>query len=579
MTGQGLEASARAWIDGDPDPETRAELEEIVSRGDREELASRMAPLQFGTAGLRGVVGAGPGRMNLAVVIRVTRAVSEWLRATVADAATRPIVVGFDARRDSRRFAEAAAGVLAAAGHSVRFFPEPVPTPLVAFGQRQLSGIAAIVVTASHNPPEYNGYKLYAPNGVQIVPPADRAIAERLDAMDPANRVPRAEGVFGADLAQVEPVPETMGQRYLAAIDALRPRVASERSIGIAYTPLHGVGAKWVERALAQAGFGSVSTVPEQQMPDADFPTVRFPNPEEPGTLDRVLELARTEKADLVLANDPDADRLAVALPTVGGAFVPLTGNQIGLLLEDFLLETTQVAARPLVVSTVPSSPMAEIIASARGARFELCHTGFKWIENAALVLEREGGCRFVFGFEEALGYAAGRAVLDKDGISAALLFAELSAQCHARGESVRERLRALYRRYGLWVSAHRNIAAPGLGGTARIAEALQRLTASPPASLGGLAVASVTDYRRGAEHRPVWLGRADVVSIGFGARGRAVVRPSGTEPKLKLYVDIGESVDETTSVARREAELLQQADRVAVDLEGALGLSHGSES
>ena len=562
--------TAQSWIEGDPDPVTRAELSQLLDSGNVSELGERLrGELEFGTAGLRGVVGAGPSRMNRAVVIRATRGLADYLLSRVTDARSLPVVLGYDGRVDSRRFAADAAGVLVAAGLPVRFFTTPVPTPIVAYAARQLAASAAIVITASHNPPEYNGYKVYGPNAVQIVPPVDAEIASRIAALGPANAIRIAEGTLDGAAPGCEPIPDSILDRYFADVAALRPATPADRDVGIVYTPMHGVGGRFVERALAEAGYSRVHVVPEQAEPDGRFPTVRFPNPEEPGALDLALALARKHDADLILANDPDADRLAACVPTVSGRWTPLSGNQIGLLLADFLLENAAKTPRPLVVQSIVSSPMLADIAAAHGAHAEQTLTGFKWIGTAALELEARGGLRFVFGFEEALGYSAGHLVRDKDGISTAVLFTDLVAHCRASGLSVLDRMDALYRRHGLWVSLQKSVTAEGSEGLARIERAMKRVKTAPPAALGERRVSKAIDYASGAEHRPRWLPATSLVALELEGGGRVLVRPSGTEPKLKIYVDLRIAIAQNEIVRQREETALAEA-RVIADAAAA---------
>lgn len=561
--------AARAWISDDPDPGTKAELSLLVDARAVAELHERFdRPLVFGTAGLRAVVGAGPGRMNRAVVIRTTRALGEYLLATEPEARTLPVVIGHDARLSSRSFADAAAEVLAAMGIPVRRFEEPVPTPLVAYATRQLAAMAGIVITASHNPAEYNGYKLYAGNGIQIVPPVDEQIEGRIRGMGPASKIPLSSGGPAASL--ITPVPASLEARYLADIDALRPRRAADRSLGIVYTPLHGVGGKWALEALSRGGFSRVTVVPSQAAPDGTFPTVRFPNPEEPGAMSLALAQAEEQRADLVLANDPDADRLAVAVPTASGSWLPLSGNQIGVLLADFLLGSGSYR-NPLVVSSVVSTPMIADVCRARGARSERTLTGFKWVWTAAEELSRTSGYTFVFGFEEAIGFSAGAVVRDKDGISTALLFAELAAECRAAGISVIERLEALHAEHGLWVSVQKSAVREGSRGALEIEQAVSRLAQHPPLELAGYPVARVVDYRTSVSDRPRWLGHADMVELELGDAGRVCLRPSGTEPKVKVYVDLRARVG-AERVRAEEPRLRETAKGIASALLSSLG-------
>lgn len=558
---------ARAWAGADPDPSSKAELEALIEAGDEAELAERMAgDLEFGTAGLRGVVAAGSARMNLAVVLRVTRALAEQLLARAKDPRTLPVVIGCDARLDSVRFADAAARVLIAAGIPVKRFAEPVPTPLVAYAVRAFAANAGIVITASHNPPEYNGYKLYWDNGVQVIPPTDLEIAARMLKIGSATQIPLG------DLARQELIGPELEDRYLAEIRSQLPRVVADRKLRIVYTPLHGVGARLVERALREAGYAQVATVPEQREPDGHFPTVRFPNPEEPGALDLALALAEKENADLVIANDPDVDRLSIAVPTASGRWQPLTGNQIGLLLADFALAHSDARERALVVSSLVSSPMLESIAAKYGAHTERVLTGFKWIWTAALARESESQ-RFVFGYEEALGYSFGRAVRDKDGIGAALAFAELAAEARAAGATALERLHALYREHGLWVSVQHNVVLTGAAGAARILAAMQQLAAQPPRELAGQPVRSFRDLRTAEPSAPSWRGSALLAELRFDD-ARVLVRPSGTEPKLKLYVDLKGALAEGDSLLVAEERARDRALALARALVEALGLS-----
>ena len=563
----GLIERARAWAEADPDPRTRAELSALITAGDHAELAERMhGELEFGTAGLRGVVAAGSARMNLAVVIRVTRALADQLSSRAHDARALPVVVGCDARLDSQRFADAAARVLLAAGIPVKRFLEPVPTPLLAYAVRAFAANAGIMITASHNPPEYNGYKLYWQNGVQVVPPTDHEIFSRMRALGPANAIALGE------LALQEPIGQDIVQRYLAEIRASLPRIAADRKLCIVYTALHGVGASLVERLFREAGYADFHSVPEQREPDGHFPTVHFPNPEEPGALDLALALAKEKIADLVIANDPDVDRLAIAVPSPSGHFRALTGNQIGLLLADFALAHADLGSRALVLSSLVSSPMLSSIAHARAARYENVLTGFKWVWTAALALEARN-YRYCFGYEEALGYCFGRTVRDKDGISAALAFAELAAEARASGKTVLERLHALYREHGLWVSVQHNVVLKGAAGAARIARAMQQLQRAAPAALAGHEVTRVRDLQTPEPDAPSWRGPALLVELALGDNGRVFVRPSGTEPKLKMYVDLRAPLAPEAPVTSAEAKALAEALAIALALVSALEL------
>lgn len=564
-------SAANEWIAGDPDEATRAELQVLVDSGAEDELRERMAgTLQFGTAGIRGRVEAGSNRMNRAVVIRTTRGLADFILATTGDDRG-PVVVGRDARPSSPTFLADTVGVLAAAGLSVVYLDEPMPTPMIAFATKELGASAGIVITASHNPPYDNGYKVYDGRGVQIVSPTDQHIAEAIASVGPAGDVPRVDpgsahpliGLLRADLRD----------RYFAEVARSIPGVASDRSIRIVYTAMHGVGGRFVAMVLDRFGFLNVHPVASQFEPDGRFPTVSFPNPEEPGALDLSHELAGSLDAHLVLANDPDADRLAVSLPDGAGGWRPLTGNQIGVLLADFLLRHG-TSLKPIVINSIVSSPMLDAIAATYGATYARTLTGFKWIWNAALDLEAAGRGEFVFGYEEALGYSVGQTARDKDGISAALAFAVLTANALHESATVWDRLEALYRTHGLWVSVQHSIVRLGTEGAAELAGAMASLEAAQPDALGGFPVTTVTDYRRGADERPRWLTATPLVEFALGDAGRALVRPSGTEPKLKIYVDLRADLTSDEDWLGQEAALNARAAAVAQDLTTFLGLA-----
>ncbi len=554
----------RRWIDGDPDPKTREALQALIDSDDIEALERAMgSPLTFGTAGIRGEVGPGSGRMNRATVIRTTRGLAEHLLNEHGGVPARAVALGFDARPDSRTFAEDAAGVLAAAGIAVRFFGEVTPTPLVAFAAKHLDAPAAIVITASHNPPADNGYKVYDGNAAQIIPPTDAEIAAAIDKTGPALEVPRVEGVFGGTSKLVTPMPSDIIAVYRVEIDEARPN-PQKSNLRIVYTPLHGVGGKVLLAMASAAQHTGLIPVPEQIVPNGVFPTVKFPNPEEPGALDLALALARDENADLVLANDPDADRLAAAVPSLG-EWRLLTGNELGVLLGDYVLRYWGYQETPIVVNSVVSSPMMSRVAAGRGAVHETTLTGFKWIINAGLALEVRGDGRFAFGYEEALGYSVGRTVRDKDGISAAIVMADLAAEEAAAGRNVLDRLHDLWDEFGVWVSAQHSIVRTGAEGQQALLEAVDRLAGNQPDEVGGVAVTGSTDYRVGEEGRPPWLGAQDLVELTLGAVGRILVRPSGTEPKLKIYVDLTGTTEPDHQTAHRV--LVEKAEAVAAEM------------
>jgi phosphomannomutase len=572
-----LERRAKAWAEYDPDPETRAEIAELLTRPDpmATDLPDRFAgSLEFGTAGLRGVIGAGPNRMNRAVVLRTTWGLAKYVAETTEAAAKRGVVIGYDGRRMSKQFAEDTACVLAAVGLHATLFDDVVPTPLLAFAVQHLGCAAGVMVTASHNPPEYNGYKAYWGNGAQIISPIDQGIARAI-AMSPAAKdVPRMPINEAREKRLVTMVGEDLARTYLAEVKKLAIRRDGDRSLSIVYTPMHGVGDALARRAFDDAGFAHVVSVPEQQKPDGAFPTVAFPNPEEKGAMDLAFALARSRHADLVLANDPDADRLAVAVPS-GGGFQQLTGNQVGVLLGHYILTNglqseEKAEGAPLVIASIVSSPMLGVVAGALGARYEEVLTGFKWIANRAMDLKAERGWRFAFGFEEALGYTVGELVRDKDGISAAVIFAELVAVLRAKGTTVVAHLESLYRRYGLFTSSQVNLTRKGADGIAELKAIMAKLRKSPPMRIADDDVLAVRDYlaqvrtTNDGHKSALALPKSDVLGFELASGCRVIARPSGTEPKAKFYFDVREPMTAGEPLSAAEARAAEKGKRLA---------------
>ncbi len=547
--------SARLWLSRDPDPNTRAEVEKLLFANDSAALGDRFATrLAFGTAGLRGLFGAGPNRMNRLVVRETTSGLAAYLLEHVREAGRRGVVVGYDGRRQSREFARDTAAVLAGYGIIVHLFDRELPTPLTAFAVKEYGAAAGVMITASHNPPDYNGYKVYWENGAQIISPIDEGIARAIDEAAKSEILWR-----DPDQAVKDGLVRMLGndtvEAYLKAVRALSVHPASPKrdSMVIAYTPLHGVGAGVTETALARAGFTKVHTVREQREPDGNFPTVKFPNPEEPGAMDLALALASKVKADLVMANDPDADRLAVGLPHANGGYRMLTGDQVGVLLGDDLIAAQP--KNPVVGCSIVSSRMLGHIARARGADYFETLTGFKWIANAAITRHARNQS-FVFGYEEALGYTVGELVRDKDGVSAVVAFAELAASCAERGESVWQRLEKLYREHGLFLTVQKSLALkPGVSVGAM-------LRANPPKKVGRRTVertmdfATATTTMRSGAQEAIDLPKSDVLIYLLDDDSRVIVRPSGTEPKLKCYYEVRETVaaNETMEQAEERA-------------------------
>lgn len=523
-----LRAAALAWLEHDPDPSTRTEIADLIDRaqsGDADalgDLSSRFSgPLTFGTAGLRAAVGAGESRMNVAVVIRATAGLAAYLHDVVgADAR---VVVGCDARHGSSEFMDAALEVISGAGLGAIALPKRLPTPVTAYAVRVLDADAGIMITASHNPPADNGYKVYLGGraadaegaGVQIVPPADAEIASRIAAAPPADEVPRST--------------ETIVRADPSILDGYVTRVASYRTspapsgVRVVFTAMHGVGAATALRVLAAAGVPDVHPVPEQREPDPSFPTVAFPNPEEPGALDRSIALAREVNADLVIALDPDADRCSVATEGRDGSWRQLTGDEVGALLGEQAAADDSRSGDTLACSLV-SSRLLGRIAAAHGLSFAHTLTGFKWIA-------RTPGLRY--GYEEAIGYCTDpQAVADKDGIGAAVRIITLVDALAAAGKTLDDQLDHLALTYGLHATGQRSFR---VGDPALIAEAMARLRTTRVDELAGSVVVDVVDLAKGSPQLPP----SDGVIYRTEADDRVVIRPSGTEPKLKCYIEV----------------------------------------
>lgn len=568
----------RAYAGQDVDDGDRATILDLAGAaesGDSKALADLQdrfsGPLSFGTAGLRGILGAGETRMNRSVVTRTTYGLVKHMIDAVPDAKTRGLVIGRDGRHGSAEFQRDAAEVCAALGVKVHWLPGTSPTPLVAFGVLHLKAAAGVMVTASHNPPAYNGYKVYWHNGAQINTPTDGHIADAIQVAPPANVVPR-QPLDAARTAGLV-VDATFEPDYLEALAGhSRLPDAPVGDLVVAYSAMHGVGEAILRKAFAARGLSQLHTVAEQAEPDGDFPTVSFPNPEEPGALDLVQALAVKTGADIVLVNDPDADRLGVAVPDADGQFSALSGNEIGVLLADHVMrEGGHAPDSGLFVTTLVSSQLLAKMASDRGFRYAETLTGFKWIANEGLRLEAQEGLQFAFGYEEALGYTVGQVVRDKDGIGAALVMAELAAALKAEGQTLRTRLEQIRRDHGFFVGRAKSVTLPGREGRAQIEAAMRHLRACaigdvPEAeSLWDLSTQTRT-YSDGRTE-PVARGSGDVLVFELKGGGRACVRPSGTEPKVKLYLEVVQSLAEgegaEAPMARGEAQL----DRLQAEL------------
>lgn len=542
MNNATLLAAARAWLAQDPDPLTRQSLMELVaacSRGDGiacAELADAFRDrLSFGTAGLRGALGPGPNRMNRVVVQQAAAGLASYLGGRGG------VVIGYDARHKSDVFARDSAGVFSGAGCSAMVLPDPMPTPVLAFAVRDLGCAAGVMVTASHNPPQDNGYKVYLGDGCQIVPPADSEISACIEA---AANLPLDELPHGDDWI-------TLGHdvldRYIAvAHNLVDPK--TPRDIRIVHTAMHGVGGSVLERVLHETGFPAPIRVVEQHDPDPDFPTVAFPNPEEPGAMDLALATARRVDADIVIANDPDADRCAIAIRD--GEWRMLTGDEVGILLAWWIAQ--RAPKHGVMAQSLVSCSLLEALATDYGFEYQRTLTGFKWIGRIP---------NLVFGYEEALGYCVDPVhVHDKDGITAALLIAELAAWCKAHGRTLQDILDDIARRYGVYATRQVSLRVTDL---AQITAIMADLRERPPDQVGSLSVQAVIDLADGA-----WgLPPTDGIWLGLDGGARIIIRPSGTEPKIKAYLQA--VVEDVADLVEARAQATRTLDALQADVLG----------
>jgi len=545
-----IRAEAERWLRAEPDDDLRDELRELID-GPRAELEQRFGGhLEFGTAGLRAAVGAGPLRMNRLVVRQAAAGLAAWLKLQAKQGAIQsgPVIVGYDARRKSDLFAVDTARVMAAAGFDVLIFDQVVPTPVLAWNIRQFACCAGVMVTASHNPPADNGYKVYLGSGSQIVSPVDQQIAAQIQQIHPWN-VDMAD----EDDERIRWIGAKEIDQYVQA--AAQTVLRQTAGVPVAYTAMHGVGGQVFVDVCAALGYPRPSVVAQQQQPDGTFPTVTFPNPEEPGAMDLVLALANETGSALAIANDPDADRLGAAIPLRSGGWRLLGGDEIGWLLADHILANTAddyirdlsrqgvagyATEQRLVVTTLVSSSLLGRIAANYGVHYQETFTGFKWIARVAL---SHPELRFVFGYEQALGYLVTDRPLDKDGITAATMLIEAAVTLAERGETLEDRLNQLADQYGRYTIYDTSVKmAPAAG-----ARAVAALRASLPTKIGGQAVTDST-----------WYAEAGLLRVQLGDNLRIQVRPSGTEPKVKLY---GEGVDaDPRSAVDAMAQLLRDA-------------------
>ena len=544
------------------DPALARELKEIA--GDDEQIKDRFAvALKFGTAGLRGVLGAGTNRMNIYVVRQATQGLANWVKT---QGGSQSVAISYDSRINSDVFAKTAACVLAANGIHVRIYDALMPVPALSFATRYYKANAGIMITASHNPAKYNGYKAYGPDGCQMTDDAAAIVyaeIQKTDVLTGAKRIPFEEGL---SCGMIQYVGEDCKEALYDAIKArsVRPGLCKTAGLKLVYSPLNGSGLVPVTRVLHDIGIDDITIVPEQQYPDGRFPTCPYPNPEIFEALKLGLELAEKSGADLMLATDPDADRVGIAIRCPDGSYELVSGNEVGVLLLDYIcqgrIEKGTMPANPVAVKSIVSTPLADAVAKSYGVEMRNVLTGFKWIGDQIARLEAAGQVdRFIFGFEESYGYLAGPYVRDKDAIIGSMLICEMAAYYRSIGSSIKERLEEIYTKFGRYLNKVDSFEFPGLSGMEKMAGIMDSLRKNPPAEIGGYKVTSVTDYQ---DTEKTGLPKANVLIYALEGGATVVVRPSGTEPKIKTYF---------TTLGKDLAQAQAQKDRLAAALKPLL--------
>ena len=541
------------------DPALTAELQSI--QGQDEEIKDRFAvALKFGTAGLRGVLGAGSNRMNIYVVRQATQGLANWVKT---QGGNQLVAISYDSRINSDVFAKTAACVLAANGIRVRIYDALMPVPALSFATRYYQANAGIMVTASHNPAKYNGYKAYGPDGCQMTDDAAAIVYAEIQKTDILTGAKLISFEEGLEKGLIQYVGEDCKEALYDAIKArsVRPGLCKTAGLKLVYSPLNGSGLVPVTRVLHDIGIDDITIVPEQQYPDGNFPTCPYPNPEIFEALRLGLELAKSSGADLMLATDPDADRVGIAIRCPDGSYELVSGNEVGVLLLDYIcegrIEKGTMPKNPVAVKSIVSTPLADAVAANYGVEMRSVLTGFKWIGDQIAGLEAKGEVdRFIFGFEESYGYLAGPYVRDKDAIIGSMLICEMAAYYRSIGSSIKERLEAIYAKFGRYLNKVDSFEFPGLSGMDKMAGIMESLRKAPPADIGGYKVVKVTDYEKPQE---TGLPAANVLIFSLEGGATVVVRPSGTEPKIKTYfTTLGKDLAEAEAQKAKLAEALK---------------------
>ncbi len=546
----------KRWMDTElEDPALTEELKGIAGKDD--EIKDRFAvALKFGTAGLRGVLGAGSNRMNIYVVRQATQGLANWVKT---QGGSQLVAISYDSRINSDVFAKTAASVLAANGIKVRIYDALMPVPALSFATRYYQANAGIMVTASHNPAKYNGYKAYGPDGCQMTDEAADIVYTEIQKTDILTGAKVMDFEAGIKEGLIEYVGDDCKEALYQAIEArsVRPGICAASGLKLVYSPLNGSGLVPVTRVLKDIGITDVTIVPEQQYPDGHFPTCPYPNPEIFEALRLGLELAKKTGADLMLATDPDADRVGIAMKCPDGSYELVSGNEMGVLLLDYIcagrIEKGTMPKNPVAVKSIVSTPLADAVAKNYGVELRSVLTGFKWIGDQIAKLEAAGEAdRFIFGFEESYGYLAGPYVRDKDAIIGSMLICEMAAYYRSIGSSIKQRLEEIYEKYGRYLNKVDSFEFPGLSGMDKMAGIMDGLRQNPPAKIGDYAVVKVTDYKKPEE---TGLPAANVLVYKLEGGAEVIVRPSGTEPKIKTYF---------TTLGKDLAEAQVQKDALA---------------
>ena len=574
----------REWTSPPYDIDTIQEINELIADNRIKELEERfLCRLEFGTGGLRGITGAGTNRMNIYTVGMATQGLANYILS--CGLAEKGVVIARDSRHLSDTFAHEAARILSGNGITSYVFRDITPTPFASFAIREFGAAAGIVITASHNPPEYNGYKVYWEDGGQITPPHDRNIIDLVNSIESIDQIKKSGFDSSVRDGRIRIISDTITRAYSERLEQAAFKKKSESDVKIVYTPLHGTGYRIIPDLLRNFGFGATSVVPEQSVPDGDFPTVKSPNPEEKDAMEMAIRLASNINADIIMATDPDADRMGIGIRDSRGGYTLLNGNQIGAMLEYYILtrmrEKGTLPDNPAVVKTIVTSDIQKRIADDFGCSIEDVLTGFKWIASKMKEYDETGSRRFVFGGEESFGYLPVDFVRDKDAVSACYFFAEMTDWLHSTGKTLQGFLDEIYLRYSLYLEDLHSMTLKGIEGSGKIRNIMDRFRQDPPSALCGIPVTRIIDYSLQTEKDPgtnetrphTLLPKSNVMQFFMQDGSKVTLRPSGTEPKIKFYFSVNTGVKEETLESDRKAAAakLEQVKREFLDMVATL--------